>query len=106
MSLRSAPRRLTLQQTANRLGVHENTVRRWMRKGLLRSMVTPSVSKYGQRHRFLESEVEKFAQRHLQGPSRIEAPRIESAAKGGNGKDKARPRQENSQGSGDAENLY
>lgn len=77
-----------------------------MRKGLLRSMVTPAVSKYGQRHRFLESEVEKFAQRHLQGPSRIEAPRIESAAKGGNGKDRGSTKQENSQDSKRPENLY
>lgn len=106
-------RRLTLQQTAHRLGVHEQTIRRWMRKGLLRSMVTPAVSKFGQRHRFLESEVEKFAQRHLRGPARIEAPRVEalplkppSSSESGNGEDRTEPVQEKSQDASDADNLY
>lgn len=70
-------RRLTLQQAARRLGVHEQTLRRYIKRGLIRSMVTPAVSKFGRRHRILESDLDKFARRHLVGPERIEAPPIE-----------------------------
>ena len=69
-------RRLTIRECTERLGVHEKTVRRYVARGLLRTFSTPAVSKYGIRHRVLESELDKFVARHLVGPTRIEAPRI------------------------------
>lgn len=69
-------RRLTIRQCASRLGVHEKTVRRYVARGLLRTFSTPAVSKYGVRHRILETDLERFIARHLVGPTRIESPRI------------------------------
>ena len=98
-------KRLTVQQAADRLSVHHRTVRRWISKGLLRSMVTPAVSKYGQRHRILEADLAKFAARHFVGPERIESPKIAGGEKSGNGADPAAA-QGNSQHGARAENLY
>lgn len=79
-------RRLTIQEAARRLGLHEQTVRKYVKRGLIRTLKTPSVSKFGHRHRILESDLQKFVARHLQGPDRIEAPRIVGPEKSGNGK--------------------
>ena len=95
--------RLTIQQCARRLGVHEKTVRRYVRKGLLRTFTTPAVSKYGVRHRILEADLERFIARHLVGPTRIESPRILGGEKSGNGKDRGA---KNPDGTSAPENLY
>ncbi len=70
-------RRLTIQQTARRLGLHEQTVRKYIRRGLIRTFTTPSTSKFGVRHRILEADLERFIARHIRGPARITAPTIE-----------------------------
>ena len=79
------PQRLTVPQCARRLGIHEQTVRKYIRRGLLRAIKTPSVSKFGGRHLISLVDLQKFERRHLIGPDRIEAPRIDS---GGNGADR------------------
>lgn len=79
-------RRLTIREAATRLGLHEQTVRKYIRAGLIRTFTTPSVSKFGVRHRILEVDLEKFVARQLRGNPRIDAPRIEDKA-GGNGPD-------------------
>ena len=99
------PQRLTIQQAADRMGVCHQTVRRWIRKGLLRSFTTPAVSKYGVRHRILEADLAKFQARHFVGPDRIEAPRIVGGEGSGNGADPG-AKQENSQRPRTPENLY
>jgi len=56
-------RMLTLQEAAGRIGVHEQTVRKYIRAGLLRALKTPSVSKFGGRFRldFLSLRLENDA---------------------------------------------
>ena len=83
----SRERRLTIQEAALRLGLHEQTVRKYVKRGLIRTLKTPSVSKFGHRHRILESDLAKFVARHLEGPDRIESPKIVGGEKTGNGKD-------------------
>lgn len=51
-----AQHRLNVRETAARLGVHENTVRNWEQKGLLRAAKLPG-SGY---RRFDEAEVERM----------------------------------------------
>jgi excisionase family DNA binding protein len=51
-----AEHRLSVRETARRLGVHENTVRNWEDKGLLRAAKLPG-SGY---RRFDEAEVERL----------------------------------------------
>jgi excisionase family DNA binding protein len=51
-----AEHRLNVRETAARLGVHENTVRNWEDKGLLRAVKLPG-SGY---RRFDEAEVERM----------------------------------------------
>lgn len=85
-------RRLTIRDAARRLGLHEQTVRKYIRRGLIRTFTTPSVSKFGVRHRILEADLEKFIARHLRGPARIEAPAIERAE--GNGEDRGAPKED------------
>ncbi|MGO9957028.1 MAG: MerR family transcriptional regulator [Solirubrobacteraceae bacterium] len=53
-----AEHRLNVRETAARLGVHENTVRNWEEKGLLRAAKLPG-SGY---RRFDEAEVERMRQ--------------------------------------------
>ncbi len=72
-------RRMTVVQAAARVGLHPQTIRRYIRKGLLRTFQSPSPSKFGRRHRILEADLEKFIARHL-GPVRIPAPPIEGVA--------------------------
>lgn len=98
------PQRLTVPQCARRLGIHEQTVRKYIRRGLLRAIKTPSVSKFGGRHLISLTDLQKFEHRHLIGPDRIEAPRIES---GGNGADRGIVTgHENPQPEKRDENLY
>ncbi len=96
-------KRISIQECARRLGVHEKTVRRYVKRGLLRTFTTPAISKYGQRHRILETDLERFIARHLVGPTRIEAPRILGGEKVGNGPDRGA---KNSDASSAPENLY
>lgn len=95
--------RLTIQQCARRLGVHEKTVRRYIRRGMLRSFTTPAISKYGIRHRILETELQRFTARRMVGPARIEAPRILGGEKVGNGPDRGA---KNPDATSPPENLY
>jgi excisionase family DNA binding protein len=69
---------LTLQQAAGRIGVHEQTLRKYIRAGLLRAFKTPSVSKFGGRFRIAEADLEKFRARHMTTTAPIAAPSIES----------------------------
>ena len=69
-------RRLSVAQAAERLGLHPQTVRRYIGRGILRAFQTPSPSKYGKRHRILESDLEVFVARHA-GPSHIDSPPID-----------------------------
>ncbi len=71
-------RMLTLQDAAQRIGVHEQTVRKYIRAGLLRALKTPSVSKFGGRFRIAETDLEKFRARHMTTLDRIPAPAIEA----------------------------
>jgi excisionase family DNA binding protein len=103
VSVRRHRSRLTLQQAADRLGIHDQTLRRYIRRGLLRAFKTPSVSKFGGRYRILATDLEKFRARHLVGPDRIETPRIQGGEKTGNGKDRGA---RNSDGTPVQENLY
>lgn len=48
--------RLTVREAARRLGVHENTIRNWIRAGYLNSVTLPG-SGY---HRIPEDEVERL----------------------------------------------
>jgi excisionase family DNA binding protein len=52
----AAERRLGVRETAKRLGVHENTVRNWEAKGILRALKLPG-SGY---RRFDPTEVERL----------------------------------------------
>ena len=49
---------LNVRETAQRLGVHENTVRNWVRAGILQSARIPG----SQFHRFDARDVERLAQ--------------------------------------------
>lgn len=69
---------LTLQDAAERIGVHEQTVRKYIRAGLLRALKTPSVSKFGGRFRIAETDLEKFRARHMTTLRPIVAPQIEA----------------------------
>ena len=71
-------RKHTLQQAAGRIGVHEKTLRKYIRAGLLRAFKTPSVSKFGGRFRIAELDLEKFRARHMTTTAPIAAPEIES----------------------------
>ena len=71
-------RMLTLQDAAQRIGVHEQTVRKYIRAGLLRALKTPSVSKFGGRFRIAETDLEKFRARHMTTLDRIPAPAIQA----------------------------
>lgn len=51
-----ADHRLSVRETARRLGVHENTIRNWEEKGLLRAAKLPG-SGY---RRFDQAEVERL----------------------------------------------
>jgi excisionase family DNA binding protein len=51
-----AEHRLNVRETAARLGVHENTVRNWEQKGMIRAVKLPG-SGY---RRFDEAEVERM----------------------------------------------
>ncbi len=57
MADRGAPEYLSVSETARRLGVHENTVRNWVRRGVLRSARVPG-SRF---NRFEAAEVERVA---------------------------------------------
>ncbi len=52
----SDQRLVTVRETARRLGVHENTVRNWVRDGVLKSARVPG-SRF---HRFSEAEIERL----------------------------------------------
>ncbi len=69
-------RRLSVIEAATKLGVHPQTLRKYIRAGQLRAFQTPSVSKFGVRHRILEADLESFIARHVR-PSRIQAPPID-----------------------------
>lgn len=103
MSARRQRQRLTLQQAADRLGIHDQTLRRYIRRGLLRAFKTPSVSKFGGRYRILAADLEKFRARHLVGPDRIETPKIQGGERSGNGPDRGA---RNSDAGGVENNLY
>lgn len=62
---------LTLRETAERLGVHENTVRNWLASGIIRSARPPG-SRF---HRFEVSEVERVRLARQSGPESVQAER-------------------------------
>jgi excisionase family DNA binding protein len=65
------PKYLSVRETASRLGVHENTVRNWVRNGIL-----PSARLPGTRfHRFDEREVERLRQDRGASVSSLERDR-------------------------------
>lgn len=62
---------LSVRETARRLGVHENTVRNWVRQGVLTSARVPG-SRF---HRFDEREVQRLAMRRGRSVSSVAAQR-------------------------------
>lgn len=62
---------LNVRETAQRLGVHENTVRNWVRAGILQSARIPG----SQFHRFDARDVERLAQQRGATVSSIEPER-------------------------------
>ena len=103
VTARRQRQRLSLQQAADRLGIHDQTLRRYIRRGLLRAFKTPSVSKFGGRYRILVADLEKFRARHLVGPTRIETPTIVGGERSGNGPDRGA---RNSDAAEPQENLF
>jgi excisionase family DNA binding protein len=74
-----ADHRLSVRETARRLGVHENTVRNWEDKGLLRAAKLPG-SGY---RRFDQAEVERLRNEMLtQLAPADEGPVIRPSGKG------------------------
>lgn len=71
-------RRLGVREAARRLGVHENTVRNWEAKGILRALKLPG-SGY---RRFDQAEVERLHDEMVnQLPPPIEGPIIQAKSK-------------------------
>lgn len=62
---------LNVRETARRLGVHENTVRNWVREGILRTARVPG-SKF---HRFDARDVERLRRRRGSSVASVEAER-------------------------------
>ena len=74
-----AEHRLNVRETARRLGVHENTVRNWEEKGLLRASKLPG-SGY---RRFDQAEIERLRTEMLtQLAPAEEGPVLRPARKG------------------------
>lgn len=68
-----AEQRLSVRETARRLGVHENTIRNWQERGVLRAVKLPG-SGY---RRFDLQEVERLRNEMLNDmPPAIEGPVI------------------------------
>lgn len=57
----ASPRPLNVRQTAAELGVHENTIRNWVDRGLLRAIVLPGSGF----RRFPQEEVERMRREML-----------------------------------------
>jgi excisionase family DNA binding protein len=73
-----AEQRLSVRETASRLGVHENTVRNWEEKGLIQAVRLPG-SGY---RRFDSGEVERMRQEMLNNLApAIEGPILTPRAK-------------------------
>ncbi|GAB5519984.1 MAG: helix-turn-helix domain-containing protein [Rhodothermales bacterium] len=68
---------LTLKQAAERLGVHQTTLRRWANQGDIPVMLTP-----GGHRRFAESDVETIASAHREQQPVTAASASSAAAKG------------------------
>jgi excisionase family DNA binding protein len=58
---------LTVRETAKRLGVHENTIRNWVKTGVIVSARLPGAGA----HRFAREEVERLQRRRGQAVSSI-----------------------------------
>jgi excisionase family DNA binding protein len=63
---------LNVRETARRLGVHENTVRNWADRGMLRPIRLPG-SGY---RRFDIAEVERLAREMREGAAPVEEARV------------------------------
>lgn len=70
---------LTVSEVARLLRRHPQTVRKYIRDGLLRSSHGPAISPNGHRHQIRPSDLAKFRARFMT-PERIEAPAIERPA--------------------------
>ena len=66
------PKHLNVRETAYRLGVHENTVRNWADRGILRPLRLPG-SGY---RRFDVSDVDRLAREMREAAAPVEEPRV------------------------------
>jgi len=70
---------LNVRETADRLGVHENTIRNWQTKGLLRAIRLPG-SNF---RRFPREEVERMHREMFQtSPPLVDVPNITEGVQG------------------------
>lgn len=69
--------RLSLPQAARFLGIHAQTLRHYVREGLIRADVNPSPSPQGRRYRFTKRDLIAFREAHRVGPDRVEDPQIQ-----------------------------
>lgn len=70
---------LNVRETADRLGVHENTIRNWQAKGLLRAIRLPG-SNF---RRFPREEVERMHREMFQtSPPLVDVPDITEGIRG------------------------
>jgi excisionase family DNA binding protein len=68
----AAPQQLNVRETARRLGVHENTVRNWAERGILRASRLP-VSGY---RRFDVQDVDRLAREMREAAAPVEQARV------------------------------
>lgn len=68
----AAPTQLNVRETARRLGVHENTVRNWANRGLLRATRLPG-SGY---RRFDVADIDRLAREMREAVAPVDEPRV------------------------------
>lgn len=77
MMPRNRTRPFTVREAAEELGLCDHTIRRYLKAGLIRSMVTPSASKFGRRHRIPVAEIDRFRDVHMAGQAQLDGAEIE-----------------------------
>jgi len=79
-TISAEPEAVSIPEAARLLGVHEQTVRNWIRRNAIRAFHTPSPggSKYGQRWRITRDDIARFRVRNLNSTEPIRARKIRS----------------------------